>query len=329
MTLGIVQAFLFAVKEVLCLMTMIPTLQLLYEVKESSEREEIDPVFKDVLIFYFGQFNILPQTQVEVSRLPRTMDALVIVEQSDYLSKIRLETPFGYFRVYNQVEFKGKNDRLTIFGYHLILGRAHLYLGEKKISASEMTVTIISARKPIKVLRHCQNDVRWETVGVGHYVNTDLLPVHLIVTNELPIEPKNYLLLLFTTSKKKFRQFLKQIVKEDNSAYLYYAYRIDPKLTKEVLEMSGKSRSYRKNLEFIAKDIGEELIPFLSKEDMLKHLTPKDIMRALSPEDIVRVLTPEELVRNLTPEERLIGLAPEERKKLRQLLEDENEKNQR
>jgi len=148
-------------------MTMIPNLQLLYEAEgceersnqESSEREEIDPVFKDVLIFYLGQFNILLQTQVEVSRLPRTMDALVIVEQSDYLLKIRLETPFGYFCVYNQVEFKGKNDRLTIFGYHLILGRAHLYLGEKKISASEMTVTIISARKPIKVLRHCQNDV--------------------------------------------------------------------------------------------------------------------------------------------------------------------------
>ncbi|MBM3243060.1 hypothetical protein FJZ31_42925 [Candidatus Poribacteria bacterium] len=111
------------------------------DTQSATEREEIDPVFKDVLIFYFGHFNILPQTQVEVSRLPRTIDALVIIEQSDYFLKIRLETPFGYFRVYNQVEFKGKNDRLTIFGYHLILGRAHLYLGEKKISASEMTIT--------------------------------------------------------------------------------------------------------------------------------------------------------------------------------------------
>ena len=80
------------------------------------------------------------------------------------------------------------------------------------------------------------------------------------------------------------------------------------------------SRSYRKNLEFIANDIGEDLIPFLSKEKMLEHMTPEDIVRALSPEDIVRVLTPENLGRNLTSEER---------KKLRQLLEDEDEKNQR
>ena len=62
--------------------------------------------------------------------------------------------------------------------------------------------------------------------------------------------------------------------------------------------MAGKSRSYQKNLEFIAKDIGEELIPFLSKEKMLEHITP---------------------------EERLSGLTPEERKKLKQLLEDEDE----
>ncbi len=111
--------------------------------KSAAEREEIDPIFKDVLMFFFGRFNILPQTQVEVSRLPRTMDALVIIEQSDYLSKLRLETPFGYFRVYNQIEFKGKNDRLTIHSYHLILGRAHLYLGEKEISVKNVYVDSI------------------------------------------------------------------------------------------------------------------------------------------------------------------------------------------
>ena len=85
-----------------------------------------------------------------------------------------------------------------------------------------MTVTIISAKKPIKVLRHCQDDVRWETIEAGHYVSTDILPVHLIVINELPIEPKNYPLLLFAASKEKFRQFLERIVEEDNIVYIYY-----------------------------------------------------------------------------------------------------------
>ena len=188
---------------------------------QSTERHEIDPIFKDVLMFSLGQLEIPVQTQVEVSRIPRTMDALVYLSQPDDIEKVRAETAFSYFRVYNQVEFKGKNDGLTRAGYHLILGRANLYLAEEDLSAKEMTVTIISARKPIKVLRHCQDDVRWETIEVGHYVSTDILPVHLIVINELPIEPKYYLLLLFAASKKKFRQFLERIVKEGNTVYIY------------------------------------------------------------------------------------------------------------
>jgi len=75
--------------------------------------------------------------------------------------------------------------------------------------------------------------------------------------------------------------------------------------------MAGKSSTYQKNLEFIAKDIGEELIPLLSKEQMLKHMTPEERLSGLPPEDLVRVLT------------------PEERRKLKQLLEEEVEKDRR
>ena len=52
-----------------------------FETKATAERQEIDPVFKDVLTLNFRQLNILVQTQVEVSRLPRTMDALAILKQ--------------------------------------------------------------------------------------------------------------------------------------------------------------------------------------------------------------------------------------------------------
>ena len=175
------------------------------------ERHEIDPILKEVLTLSFRELGIPIQTQVEVSRLPRTMDVLVVAEQSGDLEKIWQGTAFDFFHVHNSIEFKGKSDPLTIFDYHLILGRAHLYLGERKISTSEMTVTIVSARKPIKVLRQSQNDVRWEEIGTGHYVSTDLLPVHLLVCNELPLEPKYYPLLLFAASQEKFRRFMLRV----------------------------------------------------------------------------------------------------------------------
>ena len=87
--------------------------------------------------------------------------------------------------------------------------------------------------------------------------------------------------------------------------------------------MAGRPSSYQKNLEFIAKDIGKELIPFLSTEERLMGLTPEDLVRVLPPEELVRALTPEERLIGLTPEDLARVLPPEERRKLKQLLEGE------
>ena len=245
------------------------------------ERHEIDPVLKEVLTFSFGELGIPIQTQVEVSRLPRTMDVLVVAEQSGNLERIWHGTAFDFFRVHNSIEFKGKNDPLTIFDYHLILGRAHLYLGERKISTSEMTVTIVSARKPIKVLRQSQNDVRWEEIGVGHYVSTDLLPVHLLVCNELPLEPKYYPLLIFSASKEKFRRFMLRLIEEENATYINYASRTNPDLTKEVLRMAGKQSLYDKQLERMAKAFGDDLLEQMPPEVRVRGLTLEERLRGL------------------------------------------------
>ncbi|MBI1929041.1 hypothetical protein HYR99_32945 [Candidatus Poribacteria bacterium] len=37
---------------------------------QSAERHEIDPVFKEMLTFHFGQLDIPIQTQVERSEIP-------------------------------------------------------------------------------------------------------------------------------------------------------------------------------------------------------------------------------------------------------------------
>ncbi len=282
------------------------------------ERHHIDPVFKEVITHNFGQLNLPIQTQVEVSRLPRAMDALVVLKSPDEIEKVRAETAFHYFRGHNHIELKGKEDELTLFGYHLIRGRSHLYLGENKVSTKDMTVTIVSARKPINVLQKCPEDVRWEQVDVGHYRSTDLLPVHLFVCNELKIEPKNYPLLLFAASKKKLRQFFERIVEEDNTLYIYYAHFADYELIEEVLKMAGKQSQYEKTLERFAKDYGSAL---------LRGLTPEERLHGLQPEERLRGLQPEERLSGLQPEEILRGLSPETREKLRQLLNGQGKQN--
>jgi hypothetical protein len=250
--------------------------------KSTIERHEIDPILKEVLTLSFGELGIPIQTQVEISRLPRTMDVLVVAEQSGNLERICHGTAFDFFRVHNSIEFKGKSDPLTIFDYHLILGRAHLYLGERKISSSEMTVTIVSARKPIKVLRQSQDDVKWEEISVGHYVSTDLLPVHLLVCNELPLEPKYYPLLLFASSQEKFRRFMLRLIEEENATYINYAFRANPDLTKEVLRMAGKQSLYEKQLERIVKAVGDDLLEQMPPEVRVRGLTLEERLRGLN-----------------------------------------------
>jgi len=61
------------------------------EHQKTNGRSEIDPLFKEVLDFRFGQLGIPIKTQVEVSRLPRTIDVMLILgRKSDLESTTRL-----------------------------------------------------------------------------------------------------------------------------------------------------------------------------------------------------------------------------------------------
>ena len=267
------------------------------DMSSQVQREEIDLVFKQVLTFRCEQLNISLQTQFEVSRIARTMDALIRFHTFQQIEQAQEQTPLVYLREHNQIEFKGKRDPLTIAGYHLIQGRTHLYLGEKDISALQMTVTIVCSNKPRKVLYHCKDDVTFEKLEDGYYVNSDKPPVYIIVINELAIIPRNYPLLVFASSEKKFRQFLRQTFKEGNFQYIRYAksnrrlrltaYAVQPKVTKEELAMAGRHhRLSREDLEFIAQDIGSELVTFLSIEERLKGLDPEERLRGLDANEL-------------------------------------------
>ena len=60
-----------------------------------------------------------------------------------------------------------------------------------------------------------------------------------------------------------------------------------------MLTLAGKHSIPKKDLEFMAKDIGAEILPYLNKEDLLKQLSPEARVRGLNPEDLLRYLTPE------------------------------------
>lgn len=283
--------------------------------KSKEPHHQVDPVFKQVLVDELTPLTKALQTEVEVSRLPRTIDALVTLATTAELQSVQAETPFFYFLGYNQVEFKGREDPLTVAGYHLINGRTQLYVGEQDVALHAMTVTIICAAKPRTVLTHAKSFQPFGQVAAGYYKNEAHPPIYLIVLNELPILPKNYPLLLFVSSDRKFRQFLKKLIVEGNTKYLRYAYQVRPQMTREVLTMAGISTSIsRKDLEFMAGDIGPDLVPFLQPEDLLKGMDAEKQRRLLS------LLSVEERLSGISTEELIKGIRPEQRKALFELL---------
>ena len=144
--------------------------------------------------------------------------------------------------------------------------------------------------------------MEWKLESTGHYRSADLFPVNLFVCNELDLVPKNYPLLLFATLKEKFKQFVEHIVDEEDITYIYYASRIEPRLTKEVLDMAGKQSLYEKQLQQIVDVMGS---------DLLKKMTPEERMEGL---------TVDERVQDLTVDERLAGLSESDLQNMKTVL---------
>ena len=297
-----------------------------------TQRYMPDSIFKRIMDLRFTQLGIPLQTQVEVSHLPRTIDAVVVLRHETDQEKVRLETPFPYAGPHNLIEFKGENDRLTIPDFRLILGRSNLYMGENRIPVSDITITIVCAGTPRKVLKHSQAEVEFESLGGGYYRSTDKLPVHIIAINELEVTPKNYPLLMFATSKQKFEEFLRDAVDRndsDHNSIITFAYFLRSELIREI-DMPLKNRLSKEALDIIIEDIGDEILSRFSVDEILSRFGVDEIASRLSPEERLTGLSPEEIVSRLSPEERLTGLSPEEivsrlspeeRRQLQRLLE--------
>ena len=272
----------------------------------SEERQAIDPVFKQMMEEEFSSYDANCQTEYEVSRLPRTIDAFVTVADEAERRKIQTETPFFYLAKASQFEFKGRGDRLNQHGYARIRGRMEFLLSEKELAPTRMTVTIICAGKPHTVFIHARDERQQpflETAEKGYYKTDEQPPIYLIVINELPIIPKNYPLLIFASNTQKFREVLAQMIVEGERTYIRYAYEVRPQLTKEVLTMAGvTSRLSRKDLKFMADDIGRELVAFMNPKDLLEVINPKDVLEVMDPKDILEVMDPEDLLAGMDAE---------------------------
>ena len=233
-------------------------------------RSAIDPIFKQLMTALFQGPGIDIQTGKSHDSLK--INVIIRVATQEALSTIQPLTSFWFFLIHNILEFKGPGDALTTSGYNRILGRARLYLSKPDVSESELTLTLICAQTPRKILSYPK--IGFERIREGYYFSDHRgLNVYLIAINELPTVPVNYSLLLFASSKVKRQEIIEEIVINERVEYIAYAYQIHPELTKEISNMVDK---YTRNLQYIARTMGQDLLPYISIEDRIRDLSDEE-----------------------------------------------------
>ena len=100
---------------------------------KQEDRDFLDPVFKEVMAFNFAQLALPVETQVEISRLPRTMDALVVLEHPPNVRKFVSKQFSIIFRSTIKLNSKGKTIHSHGMGITSFEGEATFIL-EKRIS---------------------------------------------------------------------------------------------------------------------------------------------------------------------------------------------------
>ena len=239
-----------------------------------------DAVMKEVLTHLFGQAGATVTTEYEVGRLPRTIDGVAVCDDAAR-AWLAQETPLDFLGSHALLEGKSERDYLSAEEFKLITARAYLYLAQAALDdLSQLTVCVISAGFPRKVLQQSPQLVRFRPVRRALWQAEMELPFYVLVCSELEVTPRNYPFLLFASGRKR-RAFLQALVQESGSPYLPLALELYPQTVVEEFLMSRKSTKREKEL--------------------------RNAINLIGPETIVRLLPPESLleaIQSQSPEQR-------------------------
>jgi len=289
---------------------------------ETQASNPYDALFKEVMTEIFNRLHIPIKTEQEVSRKPRTID-IVITCTEEEIEKAKRETPFDFLSNNNIIAFKSITDPLTTWEYHKIRARAHFYIAENRLAASDTVICAICSSEPRKLLHQSQDTVEFRMITPWHYVSNEKIPFHVIIIRKLKTEFKNYPLLLFAPMKK-FKEFVKHAVDNNRLKYFEYAYILHPQQTKEVLMMTGKIPIPEENIKFIVSDLGiERILRNADIDEVIRYIDVEDRLRGVDVEDRLRGVNVEDRLHGVDVEDIVHHLSDEEKKRLQKLLNGE------
>ena len=122
-----------------------------------------------------------------LSREPLRIDLLIIRKKPGEVIKNEIGT---FFLGHNIIEYKSPDDSMNIDTFYKVLSYACLYKAETgaadEILDTDITVSLIRERKPLKLLEKKKKKYQLKQEGIGIYrIYGMLFPMQVIVTGEL------------------------------------------------------------------------------------------------------------------------------------------------
>ncbi|WP_211202365.1 hypothetical protein [Salicibibacter cibarius] len=187
--------------------------------------------------------------EYELTSEPLKVDVLILKDGEAHIDK----NIGRIFRHYNIIEYKSPKDYLSIDDFYK--GMAYVYLfkntgadGTDTIDIREMTLTLVSLYKPMRLLRHLkkwEKHVYSEYEGV-YYIEGMDVPIQLLIQDDLPNKENEHLTLLTDqlNEKEKLAHTLSKYFQDNkNKRYLIMLHAVvqaNPQLFTEVIEMMQK-----------------------------------------------------------------------------------------
>ena len=236
--------------------------------------------------------------EYNLSQKPLQIDLLIVEKRGN----VQIENEIGHiFRKHNIVEYKSPEDGLNIDDFFKTLGYAYLYKGLGKrvneIPLEELTVSIFRATKPKELMRHLAGygfNINRYASGI-YYVMGLMIPVQIVVTNELEAGKHSSLKMLSNRVQKGDIQRFSELVqnfkesgeRENVDAVMQVSISANQDLYKKIrreLDMCEAMRELMKEeLQESYQDGRRDVNAQLSKlyDKLIEENRQEDIMRSM------------------------------------------------
>lgn len=171
---------------------MQPKLEQSAENKSNSKKPRNDWTRIFVLVMeyllrdYRDKIEIIPE--YELYRKSMSIDVVIIKLLEDFVIK---NTVMKFFKRHNVIEFKGPTDYLNIEAFDRVLSYFYAYISQNSLELSEVAITFVSVKKPIKLLETLQNKRKYKIIptkarGIYYIKGASCVPaMQLVINSEL------------------------------------------------------------------------------------------------------------------------------------------------